>query len=237
MINEIRDFFDSQDILLADQDVWKFQLYKEELLRWNDKMNLTTITLERDIVVQHFLDSVLLVKLYEPSKDDSILDIGSGAGFPGIPIKIMFPTVKVDLLESKVKKTRFLTRLLRKLSIDDVTVFNYRAEELAHDLNLRESYSIVVTRAVSSLNTIIELSLPFLKDQGKLYVWKTKEQYLQEVNNVENALKLLNGRILTTYEYVLPSKEVTYVLIEIEKLSTVPDKYPRNVGIPEKRPL
>ncbi|ACB86474.1 16S rRNA (guanine(527)-N(7))-methyltransferase RsmG [Natranaerobius thermophilus] len=214
-----------------------FIVYKEELLDWNKKFNLTRTTSDQGIYLEHFLDSLIPLKYTIIDDYETMLDLGSGPGFPGLPLKLAKPGIKTCLLESNFKKVRFLKALIRKLEIPEIEVYHVRAEELAHDQLHRNGYSLVVNRAVSSLNVVSEISLPFLNRGGRLLVWKTVEQFENEQKEAQAALKLLGGSIKNTFEYQLSKNRNPYLIVEIEKTGLTPDKYPRNVGIPQKRPL
>jgi 16S rRNA (guanine527-N7)-methyltransferase len=208
-----------------------FDSYIKELLEWNKKFNLTAITDPEEIRVKHFEDSLSLEKAIRLT-DQNIIDIGAGAGFPGVPLKIKYPNLKLTLVEATKKKVEFLEHLVKVLDLKDVEVIWGRAEEVAKDK--REQYNIAVSRAVAELNTLAEWCLPFVKVGGLFVAYKTSNTE-SEIANAEKAIEILGGKIKEIKR--LEIGIIKRSLIIIEKISPTPPKYPRHPGMAKKRPL
>ncbi len=205
-----------------------FEVYKSVLQDWNEtRFNLTAVTDDRDIALKHFIDSLEVYKVIDlKGKKLNVIDIGTGAGFPGIPIKIAFPHLKMTLVDSQRKRTLFLAVLLRRLAFDDVAVFNARGEELAKDQDFRGKFDIVLMRELNKLSVNIEIGLPFLKQRGFLVLWKGKDD-IKEVGDYEQFVNRLGGRIEKVKKYKLDSVRERYLVV-IKKIHPTPAKYPRS---------
>jgi len=212
-----------------------FENYFNLLIQWNNKVNLTRIVDEKEVYEKHFLDSIAIVKSISLCKPYKIIDIGSGAGLPGIPLKIVFPELEVVLLDSLGKRVDFLEKVIKVLDLMHIKAINGRAEDLARDSEHRGSYDVAVSRAVSSLATLAEYSLPFLKVEGSFIAYKS--DVTEELDNAKNALMVLGGRVSQVEKFNLPGTNISRTLVRVEKITETPDKYPRRAGIPEKRPL
>lgn len=210
----------------------RFDLYLKELLSWNKKFNLTAITDPEEIKTKHFLDSLAILKIF-PVKNEKIIDIGTGAGFPGIPIKIERPEIDLYLVESKKKKAEFLKNIIEKLDLTNTKVICGRIEEAARDF--LSYFDIAVSRQVSSLSILLEYSMPVLKTGGVLVAYKGENVY-GEIDLAQNALKILGGKIEKIEEIEI-SKNHKRTLVLVKKEKETPIKYPRKAGIPRKRPL
>ena len=222
---------------LNNNQIKQFVLYYNLLEEWNKKINLTSITEFRSVQIKHFLDSLATFNSI-PSilfNTGSLIDIGTGAGFPGIPLKIALPGLKLTLLESTKKKTYFLETVSKVLKLNSTTIINKRAEDLAHDINFREKYDLATVRAVGNLAMISELCLPFCKIGGKLIALKNPN-IQDEIKNAEHAIKLLGGKLENIKNIKLTENRITS-LIEIFKQTQTDNKYPRKPGIPKKHPL
>jgi len=224
---------------LSSGQIDKFKTYLAELMIWNGKINLTGITDPEEILYRHFGDSLDYL-LLPPNKfgipmglRQDIADIGTGAGFPGIPLKIIYPEIKLYLIESTKKKCMFLEHMRRTLKLENTEILAERTEGVGQNKTYRENFDIVLCRAVSNLNTNLELALPLLKISGVCIFWKTNKSELRESYEVAD---LLGGVYLNTVEYKLPENN-SRVLLIFKKVSPAPDKYPRRVGIPPKKPL
>ena len=224
---------------LTPAQVEQFELYYRELVDWNKRMNLTAITDYDEVQVKHFLDSFTLVLASGDlfcKANLRFLDIGTGAGFPGIPLKIVFPTIEPTLVESTGKKTTFLHHLLNVLNLNDVTVLNERAESLAHSAVHREQFDVAACRGVASLATACELALPFCR-KGGVFIAQKKGTIDEEMHKASNAIEKLGGELKGIERINLSAFEEERLLVIVHKIGHTPDTYPRRPGIPAKRPL
>ena len=223
-------------ITLTDRQVEQFLQYYEMLAEWNQVMNLTTITEYRDVMKKHFVDSLSLVKACNLQSCLSLIDVGTGAGFPGLALKIAFPGLKVTLLDSLNKRITFLNAVIDKLELSDVEAFHGRAEDQAKPRKLREVYDICVSRAVANLSTLSEYCLPFVRIGGVFVSYKS-EKISQELTDARDAIKILGGDVKNQVEFMLPDSDIYRSLVVIEKSHSTPAKYPRKAGIPAREPL
>jgi len=213
-----------------------FEIYHELLLSWNEKMNLTAITAYNEVVEKHFLDSLAIVKAVDMRNSKTLIDIGSGAGFPGIPLKIAFPHLQIVLVDSLEKRISFLNEVINTLNLQDIISVNGRAEDLAKDERYREQFDLCVSRAVSNLSTLSEYCLPFVRIGGKFISYKGK-QVDEEVDKGKSSWEMLGGELENVVSFKLPESKEYRALVVIDKVKATPVKYPRKVGVPEKRPL
>jgi 16S rRNA (guanine527-N7)-methyltransferase len=220
-------------VKLTPDQVADFTVYLHELLAWNKKVNLTAITKEEDVIVKHFLDSLILLKAFQVT-NQSFVDIGAGGGFPGIPIKIVKPEISLVLVDSVKKKVDFLDHMINKLHLRGAGALWGRVEDAAR--NRRERFDVSVSRALAPLNVLIEYSLPFVK-VGGLAVALKGEDVSEELADCQNALKEMGGRLKEVIKVKLPTTDIIRSIVVIEKISQTPDKFPRRAGIPKKRPL
>jgi 16S rRNA (guanine527-N7)-methyltransferase len=221
---------------LTKEQVTLFQTYYEELIRWNRRVNLTAIVDYEEVQIKHFLDSLTIAPLIG-NMSGRLLDVGTGAGFPGVPLKIIFPDIAVTLVESVKKKAAFLDHLVDCLGLDSVEVIAERAETLAHDERHRERFDVAVSRGVADLATLAEITLPFCV-VGGIAVAMKKGDIEDEVSGASKAIDVLGGRL----REVRPVELAEFAgearsLVVIEKVSSTPERYPRRPGIPKKRPL
>lgn len=266
-ISKLREYCREFSIELTDQQLEQFQKYYELLIEWNEKMNLTSITEFDDVLKKHFLDSLSLVKadkvnligmICEQNSSASkdlhkklrLLDIGTGAGFPAIPLKIGFPDLCVTMLDSLNKRIHFLDEVIAQLDLKDIAALHGRAEDYAgkspkldksdqSDLSqmcCRENFDIVVSRAVANLSTLSEYCLPYVKEGGIFVAYKS-EELVQEQKNAEHAISILGGKIEEVIPFTLPYTEFHRSLCVIRKVRPTPKKYPRKAGTPAKEPL
>ncbi len=223
-------------IKLTQQQKNRFSIYYEMLLEGNKKVNLTAITDFRDVQEKHFLDSIALAFFLDMSAFDTVIDIGTGAGFPGLPLKIMYPHLKIVLADSLNKRIRFLNETVNALELEDVRCVHIRAEELGKDSSYREKFDLCVSRAVANLSTLSELCIPLVKVGGIFISYKSVKSQ-DEVNQAESAINLLGGIVSRVEEFKLSENGAGRSFVVVDKLSPTDNKYPRKAGIPEKRPL
>lgn len=223
-------------INLSNEQLEQFLIYYEMLVEWNEKMNLTAITDFQDVMKKHFVDSVSLIKAYDVTKSVSIIDVGTGAGFPGLALKIAFPQLRVTLLDSLNKRILFLDAVIDKLNLSDVETIHGRAEDFAKPGKLREKFDLCVSRAVANLSTLSEYCLPFVKKGGMFISYKS-EKISEEFEMAENAISFLGGRVKNQVEFTLPDSDIYRNLFVIEKIKETPKKFPRKAGLPSKEPL
>lgn len=226
------------DISLNEKQIDQFMNYYETLIEWNSFMNLTAIVEFQDVLKKHFIDSLSIVKAYEKIKTESVkvIDIGTGAGFPGIPLKIAFPQIKLTLLDSLQKRINFLQEVSARLKLQDITFIHGRAEDYAKPDKEREKYDLCVSRAVANLSTLSELCLPYVKPNGKFISYKS-EKITEEAENAKKAIHLLGGKTENQIELILPDSNIYRNLFIITKIQPTPKKYPRKAGLPSKEPL
>lgn len=224
------------NIDLTDYQMEQFETYFNELVLWNKRLNLTTITGYRDVQINHFLDSLTLIPHLSDIRLNSIVDIGSGAGFPGIPLKIALPHIDIALIESKHKKAEFLMNIRTKLGLDRLLVLQGRAEHFGKQLEYRERYDIAVSRAVGSLSLILEYMLPLCSIEGLCICYRTIPK-ADEIENSKNAADLLGAVFHAEVPAYYNNAADSRVFVIYRKVSPTPAKYPRTAGIPSKRPL
>ena len=223
-------------IILSEEQLGQFIRYYELLAEWNQKVNLTAITEYNEVMKKHFVDSLSLVKAYNVSEPCSLIDVGTGAGFPGLALKIAFPHLRVTLLDSLNKRILFLDTVIRELGLTGVEAIHGRAEDFAKPGKLREKYDLCVSRAVANLSSLCEYCLPFVKKQGLFIAYKSGNAS-QEIAEAQNAIGLLGGKWKAQIEFTLPDSDIGRSLLVIEKESATPAKYPRKAGLPGKEPL
>ena len=228
-------YFEKLGIKTNDIDTKLFDKYEKLLLEWNEKINLTAITEHDQIVIKHFADSLTPLLFRDLSKN-SIIDVGTGAGFPGLPLKIAVPSLKLTLLDSLNKRVSFLETVAKELCLSDVNCIHMRAEDGGNDPNLRESFDTAFSRAVAPLNVLAEYDLPFVKVGGELIALKGPAAY-DEIKQAENAVKILGGEISEVKEVPLPDTDLNHKIVFIKKINPTPEKYPRRSGKVLKKPI
>ena len=234
-MSELKDLFKEVHIDLDDDKEAKFERYYELLVEWNQKFNLTAITDHKEVLIKHFLDSISIVKAFDMDRISSLIDVGTGAGFPGIPLAIVFPDIRVTLLDSLNKRVAFLNEVISKLELDNVSAYHGRAEDFAKGEH-REKYDLCVSRAVANLSTLSELCLPFVKVGGFFVAYKS-EKAADEIKLAEKAVDILGGKISESIDFILPSTDYERTIVIINKVKDTPSKYPRKAGTPSKQPL
>jgi len=229
----------SRDLLgldISPETQRAFSLYASELLAWNEKINLTAITDPEAIEMRHFLDSLSVLLAVPLTAGQRVIDVGTGAGFPGLPLRLMCPQIELTLLEATTKKTDFLKHILQKLNLQNVRVLNARAEDAGQDFANREQFDVAVARAVAQMRVLVEYMLPLCKIGGRCVALKG-ENAIAETQQAEHALKMLGGRVEKVIPVELPSVPETHYLVVIQKIAATPPLYPRRAGMPAKRPL
>lgn len=245
LLEETRAF----EISLEKEQAEQFYRYYELLVEWNQVMNLTAITEEQDVVTKHFTDSLSLIKVFrglgqgslsaggeESGESLSLIDVGTGAGFPGIPLKIAFPELKVTLLDSLNKRVKFLTEVCGQLGLENINAVHGRAEDFGRNPQYREKYDLCVSRAVANLASLSEYCMPFVRVGGYFVPYKSGE-IEEELNLGAKAVKILGGQVECVEKFTLPGAEASRSLIKIRKIQAISKKYPRKAGLPAKEPL
>lgn len=231
---KFRNSMNSIGIELTDSQLNAFETYYDMLIDRNKVMNLTAITEFDEVMDKHFLDSTYLFRSIKLEADYKLIDIGTGAGFPGIPLKIVFPELKITLLDSLNKRVGFLNDLIEELNLNDIEAIHGRAEDIARNKAYRASYDIAVSRAVANLSTLSEYCLPFVKIGGKFVSYKSGD-CADEVDNAKAAIHLLGGKINKIDEFSYSNNSRSFIVID--KVMNTSNKYPRKAGLPSKKPL
>lgn len=231
---EFEKYLAKMNISLLKEQYGQFYAYMELLIEWNEKMNLTAITDPKEIILKHFVDSLTIAKYVK--EDKSIIDMGTGAGFPGIPIKIYRKDIKVVLADSLNKRIKFLDEVIDKLKLENVETIHCRAEELGKNKQYREKFDYATSRAVANLSTLSEYLMPFVKLNGKCIFMKTIEVE-EELEKAKKAIKTLGGKIEKVDKFEIPESDLGRSIIIVKKEKITPSKFPRKPGTPAKEPL
>lgn len=216
------------------EQLWKTYKYMELLIEWNQKINLTAITEPKEIILKHFIDSLTINKDIKNAK--KIVDIGTGAGFPGIPLGIMNQDAEMYLVDSLNKRLMFLEEVVKELKLKNVKLIHSRAEDFGKNKEYREKFDIAVSRAVANLSTLSEYLVPLVKIGGKVISMKASGVE-EELNNAKKAIDVLGGKIENVEEFILPESDIGRTIITIRKEKNTPNKYPRKAGLPSKEPI
>ena len=236
-----KEFFDQiqekgevLNIFFSVEQKLKFYKYMQSLLEWNNKINLTAITIPEEIILKHFIDSLTIYK--KLIRGAKIIDVGTGAGFPGIPLAIIDENLKITLNDSLNKRLIFLTEVKKQLKLDNIEIIHARAEEIGQNKKYREKFDYATSRAVANLSTLSEYLLPLVKINGKCICMKASN-IEEELNQAQNAIKLLGGEVTEIEKFKLPQSDIDRTIITISKNRNTPNKYPRKAGTPSKDPI
>lgn len=232
----LKVYLEKWGIILTQSQISQFDMFYEMLIERNKVMNLTAITDFEDVLVKHFADSISLIKVVDLYQELSIIDIGTGAGFPSIPLKIVFPNLRIVMLDSLGKRIKFLEEVIERLKLEDIEPFHGRAEEFGRKKEYREQFDLCVSRAVSNMSTLTEFCLPFVKIGGKFIPYKAGKVF-DELENARNAIFVLGGKFERVETFCLPNSDMDRSLVIINKVKSTPEKYPRGGGKPIKEPI
>jgi len=221
---------------LSDRQLDRFEGFTALLLEWNKRLNLTRITEPEEIVVKHHLDSLALLRFLQIPPDSAMIDVGTGAGFPAIPLAIARPDLRITMLDSVRKRLGFLEAAISELGLSDVEIVHGRAEDIGQDARFREKYDFAVARAVARLNVLVELCLPFCRVGGTFVAYKGPEA-AEEARDASGAIRILGGRLDAIHEFELPVGGFRRSLVVISKVKATPTGYPRSAGTPGRNPL
>ncbi len=235
-IKKFKEGLDSLNIYLSEKQYKQFHMFFDMLLEKNKVMNLTAITDGVEVVQKHFIDSLTIVKAHDMMEIDNMIDIGTGAGFPSIPIKIAFPHVEMVLVDSQEKRVNFVNEVIEALDLKKIRCIHGRAEDLAHG-ELREKFDLCVSRAVANLSTLAEYCIPFVKPQkGSFVAYKAGDLH-EEIDQARNAIYMMGGEVKQEIGFFLPYSDISRSLVWIEKEMRTPMMYPRKAGVPSKSPI
>ncbi len=235
-VDKLTHGLDELCIKYNDDTIDKFIKYYQMIIEKNKVMNLTAITDFEDVIQKHFLDSISLCEYFDFINDINVIDIGTGAGFPGIPLKIVFPDINITLLDSLNKRVFFLNEVIEKLELRNIIALHGRAEDYGRNIEYREKFDLCVSRAVANMSSLAEYCLPFVKVNGFFIPYKSGECD-DEITASKSALKKLSGKICKVKKFNLPDSDISRSFVFIKKYDTISDKYPRKSGMPTKKPL
>ena len=231
---EIMGYVEELGIKLSKEQAEMFFNYMNLLLEWNEKINLTAITEEKEVIVKHFVDSLTIAK-YIP-EGASLVDVGTGAGFPGIPLKIIREDLKITLLDSLQKRINFLDVVIKELNLENIDTIHARVEEFGKNSKYRESFEVATSRAVANLSTLTEYLLPLVK-VGGIAVCMKGSSIEEELETSKKAINVLGGKVSNVFEFDLPKTDIKRNIVIVDKINKTPSKYPRKPGMPSKEPI
>lgn len=223
-------------ISLSPWQLEQYEIYYKTIVEWNEKMNLTAITEKQEVYLKHFYDSLSAAFYFDFNKPLSVCDVGAGAGFPSIPLKIAFPNLNVTIVDSLNKRINFLEHLARELKLENTSFVHDRAETFGQKREYREQYDVVTARAVARMSVLSELCLPLAKGGGSFIAMKAAN-LMEELNNGKKAISVLGGKVEHIHSFTLPYEESERNIIIIKKQKSTPKKYPRKPGVPNKTPI
>lgn len=235
-VDELKAVAKEYGLELTTAQMTQFNTYYDLLIEWNQKINLTAITEPKDVAIKHMIDSLSCFKPNLFEENCSLIDVGTGAGFPGLPLKIFFPSLKLTLLDSLNKRVKFLQLVVDTLGLKDVNVIHARSEEAAKNKKYREQFDFATARAVARLPILCEYCLPFVKLNGMFIALKGR-QYEEEIAEAGKAIKVLGGKLVKTMPVKLPEIDDKRAVIYVQKVKATPKTYPRKAGTPEKNPI
>lgn len=235
-LDNFRKDLEALQIVLNEEQLCQFMSYYELLVEWNQVMNLTAITDFEEVCKKHFTDSLSLVKAYKINASISVIDVGTGAGFPGIPLKIAFPDIEIILLDSLHKRVDFLKTVIDNLGLKKIEALHGRAEDYAKEKKFREQFDLCVSRAVSNFSTLSEYCIPYVKIGGHFISYKS-EKLSEEKKDAEYAISVLGGEIEDQISFQIPNSDINRNLLIVRKKKETPANYPRKAGLPLKKPI
>ena len=231
---KMKFYLEELSIMFNEEQYKKFYKYMNLLLEWNEKINLTAITNKEDIILKHFIDSLTISKYID--KNSKLIDVGTGAGFPGIPIKIYRDDLEITLLDSLNKRINFLNEVIKELKLENIVAIHGRAEEIGRNKKYREYFDVATSRAVANLSTLSEYLVPFVKEDGIIISMKG-DNIEEEQEEAKRAIKVLGAKIKKIDKFELPKSDIKRSLVILKKVEKTPIKYPRKPGTPAKEPI
>ena len=232
----IQEAFQKIEMQISDEQAQQFYDYYCILVKKNEVMNLTAITEFKEVVLKHFIDSAMLKEIVCLKDEETLIDVGTGAGFPGIPLKILYPHIKMVLLDSLNKRVSFLNEVIQTLNLKEIQTFHGRAEDFSRKPEYREQFTVCVSRAVANLSSLSEYCLPFVKCGGSFISYKSGKVQ-EEIESAKKAIEILGGKLEEKKEFFLPDSDMYRCLLNIVKVRNTSRKYPRKAGLPGKEPI